>query len=101
MDVADLVDGIYRLLMSEEHLPTNIGNPREMSIREFAEIVNAITGNPGGLRFVTEGRTQGDPQQRRPDITKARTLLGWEPKVELEDGLRTTIDYFRGVIGKS
>jgi len=98
--VSDLVEGIYRLLMSNETLPTNIGNPREMSIREFAEIVNTITGNPGGLRFVGEGRTQGDPQQRRPDISKARAVLGWEPKIELEDGLTTTIEYFRGIIGR-
>jgi dTDP-glucose 4,6-dehydratase len=96
--VDDLVDGILRLLNSDEPLPTNIGNPHEMSIREFAETVNAVTGNPAGLRLIQDGRTLGDPQQRRPDISKARALLGWEPRVSLEAGLRRTIDYFRGLI---
>lgn len=96
--VDDLVDGIVRLLWSDEHYPTNLGNPNEITIREFAEKVNAITGNPAGLRLVPEGRTQGDPQQRRPDISKAKALLGWAPKVELEDGLRRTIEYFRKLV---
>jgi dTDP-glucose 4,6-dehydratase len=96
--VEDLVDGIVRLLWSDEHFPTNIGNPHEITIREFAEKVNTVTGNPAGLRLVPDGRTQGDPQQRRPDITKAQTLLGWEPKVELEDGLRRTVEYFRKLV---
>lgn len=96
--VEDLVDGIVRLLWSDEHFPTNVGNPHEITIREFAEQVNAVTGNPAGLRLVPDGRTQGDPQQRRPDITKAQTRLGWEPKVELEDGLRRTVDYFRKLV---
>jgi dTDP-glucose 4,6-dehydratase len=96
--VEDLVDGIVRLLWSDEHFPTNIGNPHEITIREFAEKVNTVTGNPAGLRLVPDGRTQGDPQQRRPDITKAQTLLDWEPKVELEDGLRRTVEYFRKLV---
>ncbi len=96
--VDDLVEGIVRLLNSGEHDPTNIGNPHEISIREFAETINRITGNPGGLQFVPEGRTQGDPQQRRPDITKAKTLLNWEPKIALEDGLRRTIAYFSKLV---
>jgi dTDP-glucose 4,6-dehydratase len=96
--VADLIDGILRLLWSEEHLPTNIGNPRELTIQEFAETVNAVTGNAGGIQYVTKGRTEGDPQQRQPEITKARTLLGWEPTVTLEDGLRETIAYFRHIV---
>lgn len=96
--VADLVDGIYRLLMSDEHFPTNIGNPHEITIREFAETVNRVTGNPAGIRYVADGRTQGDPQQRQPDITKAKDLLGWEPKVSLEDGLKKTIEYFRTLV---
>lgn len=96
--VDDLVDGIVRLLWSDEHYPTNIGNPNEITIHAFAEKVNAVTGNPAGLRFVPEGRTQGDPQQRRPDISKAKALLGWTPKVELEDGLRRTIEYFRKLV---
>jgi len=96
--VADLVDGIYRLLLSDEHFPTNIGNPHEITIREFAETVNRVTGNPAGIRYVADGRTQGDPQQRQPDITKAKTVLGWEPKVSLEDGLKKTIEYFRTLV---
>ena len=96
--VTDLVEGITRLLKSNEHNPTNIGNPREMTILEFAEAVNRISGNPAGIKFVPEGRTQGDPQQRRPDITKAKTLLGWEPTVDLEDGLRRTIEYFAKIV---
>ncbi|HLB48967.1 MAG TPA: GDP-mannose 4,6-dehydratase, partial [Anaerolineales bacterium] len=96
--VDDLVEGIIRLLNSNEHEPTNIGNPHEITIREFADTVNRITGNPAGIKVVPEGRTQGDPQQRRPDISKAHALLDWEPEVELEDGLRRTIDYFSKVI---
>ncbi len=96
--VDDLVDGILRLLWSGEHLPVNVGNPHELTIRAFAETVNRITGNPGGIRLMPEGRTEGDPQQRRPDISKARKLLTWEPKVALEDGLRRTIEYFRVLV---
>ena len=96
--VDDLVEGILRLLNSNEHLPTNIGNPNEISIREFAERVNRITGNPAGIKVVPEGRTQGDPQQRRPDISKAKALLDWEPKVVLEDGLQHTIEYFSKLV---
>jgi dTDP-glucose 4,6-dehydratase len=96
--VEDLVDGIFRLLNSDEHLPTNIGNPYEISILEFAQRINEIAGNKAGIQIVPEGRTQGDPQQRRPDITKAKTLLGWEPKVSLEDGLRRTIEYFSKLV---
>lgn len=96
--VDDLVEGIMRLLKSNEHMPTNIGNPHEISIKEFAETINRITNNPGGLKIVPEGRTQGDPQQRRPDITKAKTLLGWEPKVSLEDGIKRTAEYFSKLI---
>ncbi len=96
--VSDLVEGLYRLLMSDEHLPTNIGNPREMTILEFAKIINEITANPGGIVY-EDKRIQGDPQTRRPDISKARRLLNnWEPKVEIEEGLRRTVDYFRRVI---
>ena len=92
--VADLVDGILRLLASDEHLPVNLGNPHEVTIREFAETINTITGNPSGIQVVAEGRTTGDPQRRRPDITKARQVLGWEPATSLEEGLRKTIEYF-------
>jgi dTDP-glucose 4,6-dehydratase len=97
--VADLVDGIYRLLLSDEHDPVNIGNPGEYTIRAFAEMINRLTRNPAGLNFVASGRTQGDPQRRQPDITRARTLLKWEPRVQVEDGLAQTIEYFRQVIG--
>jgi dTDP-glucose 4,6-dehydratase len=96
--VSDLVEGVYRLLMSDEHLPTNVGNPREMTVLQFAQMINAITGNPAGIVF-EDKRIQGDPQTRRPDITKARRVLNnWEPKVEIEDGLRRTVDYFRKVM---
>jgi len=92
--VDDLVDGIYRLLLSEEHLPVNLGNPNETSIRDFAEIINRLTGNRAGVAFWPDERLGGDPQRRRPDITRARTLLGWEPKVDLEEGLKRTIASF-------
>jgi len=96
--VEDLVDGIFRLLKSDEHDPTNVGNPYELSILEFAQRINAIAGNKAGIQIVPEGRTQGDPQQRKPDITKAKTLLGWEPKVSLDDGLQRTINYFANLV---
>lgn len=96
--VADLVEGIVRLLWSDEVLPVNIGNPNEISILQFAQVINALTGNPGGIHLVPDGRTQSDPQQRQPDIAKARRVLGWEPQVALEDGLRHTIHYFRNLM---
>ncbi len=93
--VSDLVEGIYRLMLSEEHEPVNIGNPNEISIREFALLINELTGNQAGLvtRFA-EGLGD-DPQRRRPDITRAKTLLGWEPLVDLKTGLRQTVQYFQ------
>jgi dTDP-glucose 4,6-dehydratase len=91
--VSDLVDGIYRLLQSEEVEPVNIGNPTELTIREFAERINTITGNPGGVIF--KPLPKDDPKQRQPDISKARRILGWEPKVALQEGLEQTIAYFR------
>jgi dTDP-glucose 4,6-dehydratase len=96
--VEDLVDGIFRLLNSNENDPTNVGNPYELSILEFAQRINTIAGNKAGIQIVPEGRTQGDPQQRKPDITKAKTLLGWEPKVSLDDGLQRTINYFANLV---
>ena len=93
--VSDLVDGLVRLLDSSEHDPVNIGNPREMSVQDFAEMINRLTGNSAGEIF-EDKRIAGDPQQRRPDISRARQLLGWEPCVTLEDGLRQTIAYFKG-----
>lgn len=96
--VSDLVEGIYRLLFSDEALPVNIGNPREMTILEFAEAVVELTKSGSEIHFVTptDERIKDDPKQRRPDITKAREVLGWEPKVNLADGLAKTIEYFRG-----
>jgi len=92
--VEDEVDGLVRLLMSEEPLPVNIGNPHEMTINQFADLINELTGKKGGMRL-EDKRIQGDPQTRCPDIGKARSVLGWEPKVEIRDGLHRTIDYFR------
>lgn len=94
---SDLVEGIYRLLHSDFREPVNIGTQQEMSMLHFAHMVNNITGNTAGIVF-KESRIQGDPQTRRPDTTRAKTILGWEPRVELEDGLRDTIAYFREVV---
>jgi dTDP-glucose 4,6-dehydratase len=91
--VSDLLDGIYRLLESDEHEPTNIGNPQEITILEFAERVRALVGAQVPIKF--HPLPQDDPKQRCPDIAKARRILGWEPKVTLEEGLRRTYEYFR------
>ncbi len=93
--VSDLVEGIYRLLMSDEHDPVNIGNPSEISIMEFAETINRLVGNPAGIEKKMSSRLGDDPQRRRPDITRAKSILQWEPKVNLEQGLSRTIPYFR------
>lgn len=93
--VDDLIEGIYRLLMSDETLPVNIGNPTELSILEFAETINRIVGNPAGIIQQSDQRLGDDPQRRRPDITRARETLGWEPVVSLEEGIKRTIPYFR------
>ena len=92
---SDLIEGIYRLLLSDEHDPVNVGNPDELTILQFAEEINRLTGNPAGVVFQPEKRVKDDPQTRQPDITKARALLGLEPKVRLEEGLTRTIEYFR------
>lgn len=97
--VDDLIEGIVRLLYSDEHMPVNIGNPVEMSLLEFAEVINRVTGNPGGITFVANARSARDPQRRRPDITRAQTILGWEPKISLEEGVRRTIPYFKEKLG--
>jgi len=91
--VTDLVDGLYRLMLSGERYPVNLGNPNEMTIREFAEHIRRIAGSAS--RIVSLPLPEDDPRQRRPDISKARRLLEWEPRVLLEDGLQLTIDYFR------
>jgi dTDP-glucose 4,6-dehydratase len=97
--VDDLVDGIIKLLYSDEHLPVNIGNQDEMTILQFAEVINRIVGNPAGITFVKDARSARDPQQRRPDITRARTILKWEPKISLEQGIQKTIPYFKQKLG--
>ena len=97
--VDDLVDGVYRLLLSGEHLPINIGTPTETSIIEFAGMINHLIGNTVGVDYQPENRLGDDPQMRCPDISRARTLLGWEPKVSLEAGLLRTIAYFKEKLG--
>src|SRR5215470_24773 len=91
--VSDLVDGVIRLMLSKEHGPINIGNPREMTIREIAETIIRMTGSKSKL--INKPLPKDDPKQRKPDITLARTKLAWEPKVALEQGLVTTLEYFR------
>lgn len=93
--VEDMVDGIYRLLLSEEHYPINIGNPTEISMLELAQTINSLVGNEAGVTYKVDMRGEGDPQQRKPDITRARKLLGWEPSVSLEEGLIKTTAYFK------
>lgn len=91
--VDDLVDGIYRLLLSDYHLPVNIGNPVEITLQQFAEEVKELTGTASDI--VYKPLPQDDPKQRQPDITKARELLGWAPKIDRSEGLKRTLDYFR------
>lgn len=93
--VDDLIEGIYRLLMSEEVEPVNVGNPAEMAILDFAHLVNRLTDNKAGIVY-EDYRIPDDPQVRQPDISKARRVLNWEPKVDLEEGLQRTIEWFRG-----
>jgi dTDP-glucose 4,6-dehydratase len=91
--VSDLIDGIFRLAMSDFHEPVNIGNPREMTIKQFAEEIQRITGTESPIEH--KPLPVDDPKVRQPDITRAKSVLGWEPKVAFEDGIRTTIEYFR------
>ncbi len=91
--VSDLIEGIYRLSQAAEHGPVNIGNPQEITILEFARRIKELTG--ADVPIVFEPLPQDDPKQRRPDISKARRLLGWEPKVELRQGLQRTLEYFQ------
>jgi dTDP-glucose 4,6-dehydratase len=91
--VTDLVDGIYRLMMSDVNEPVNIGNPHEMDIREFAQLVIELTGSKS--KIVEKPLPVDDPQVRRPDISRAKKLLGWEPKVHIKDGMRETIEFFK------
>jgi len=92
--VDDLIHGLYLLAQSEEHLPVNLGNPQEMTLLELAEIVLRVTGARSEIVF--EALPVDDPQVRQPDITRAKQILGWEPEVRLEDGLRRTIEWMTG-----
>ena len=93
--VDDLIDGIYRLLLSDYVMPVNIGNPIEISLKDFAEEILALTGNK--VKIVYKPLPVDDPKQRQPDITKAKTILGWEPKVSRAEGLKITYDYFKSL----
>ncbi len=97
--VDDEVEGLARLLMSDEVMPTNIGNPDEMTITQFAQLINEITGNTAGI-VTQDKRIPGDPQTRKPDISKARRVLGWEPRIGIREGLAQTIEYFRERVGR-
>jgi dTDP-glucose 4,6-dehydratase len=94
--VSDLIDGILRLSRSEEHSPVNIGNPHEMTVLDCAREVLAVTNSRSKIRH--EPLPQDDPTRRRPDIAKAKALLGWEPKIDLREGLNLSLEYFRGLI---
>lgn len=96
--VSDLVDGIFRLLMSDEVNPVNIGNPEEITIMQFAEEVRKLTGSKS--KIITKPLPEDDPKVRQPDISKARAVLGWEPKVDRSEGLRTTLDYFQNKLNR-
>jgi dTDP-glucose 4,6-dehydratase len=93
--VSDLVDGLYRLMQSDERFPVNLGNPAEMTILEFAEHIRARTGSLSEIVF--HPLPEDDPKQRRPDIRKARRVLGWEPRVSLDEGLQPTVEFFRSL----
>jgi len=96
--VSDEIDGFLRLSKSDEHLPVNVGNPKGFTILECAQLVLKVTESKSRIRY--EPLPEDDPKQRCPDITKARTLLGWEPKIDLEAGLRLSLEYFRGAVAK-
>jgi dTDP-glucose 4,6-dehydratase len=93
--VDDLIEGIYRLLLSDYAYPVNIGNPQEITIREFGEEIIKLTGT--NQKLITQPLPQDDPKQRRPDISKAREILNWEPKISRAEGLKYTYDYFRSL----
>jgi len=93
--VNDLVEGIYRLLMSDYYMPVNIGNPDEISLKDFAEEILTLTGNK--VKIIYKPLPVDDPKQRQPDITRAKQLLGWEPKVSRKEGLKITYEYFRSL----
>ena len=93
---SDLVDGLYRLMQSDERYPVNLGNPNEMTIREFADEIRRMAGSSAPI--VHRPLPEDDPKRRQPDISKARRLLGWEPRVTLEEGLRLTLASFEGAV---
>jgi dTDP-glucose 4,6-dehydratase len=95
--VGDLVEGIYRLLLSDYHMPLNIGNPNEISLKDFAEEIQQLIGT--GSKIVYHPLPQDDPKQRQPDITRAKEILNWEPKVDRKEGLQITLDYFKKQLG--
>ncbi|MDQ8165073.1 MAG: SDR family oxidoreductase [Gemmatimonadota bacterium] len=95
--VSDEVEGIYRLFMKGDAQPTNIGNPVEFTVRQLAELVIELTGASSAI--VSRPLPEDDPKVRKPDITKARTTLGWEPSVDLREGVKRTIEFFRGLVG--
>jgi dTDP-glucose 4,6-dehydratase len=97
--VDDLIDGIYRLLCSDEHDPVNIGNPEETTILDFAKTINTIVQNPAGIVFKPDLRLGDDPQRRQPDITRARSILNWQPSTSLSEGIKKTIPYFLKKLG--
>jgi len=97
--VSDEVDGILRLAKSDEHMPVNIGNPSEFTILQCAKKVLEITGSSSKIKY--EALPQDDPKQRRPDISKAKRLLGWEPKIDLETGLKLSLEYFKSAVGRT
>jgi len=97
--VDDLIEGIYRLMMSDFHEPVNIGNPSETSILEFANTVNHLVGNEAGIVTKITKRLGNDPQRRQPDISRAKKIIDWEPKISLEEGLLKTIPYFKSKLG--
>ena len=93
--VDDLIEGIYRLLLSSEHRPINIGNPAEMTILELAEVINGLIENPVEITFYPDKRGEGDPQRRRPDISRAQEVLDWQPVISLEEGLWKTLPFYQ------
>jgi dTDP-glucose 4,6-dehydratase len=91
--VSDLIDGIFKLAMSDFHEPVNLGNPREMTINQFAEEIIRITGTKSAIEY--KPLPVDDPRVRQPDIARAKDVLGWEPRVDFEEGIKTTIEYFK------
>jgi dTDP-glucose 4,6-dehydratase len=91
--VSDLIDGIFKLAMSDFHEPVNLGNPREMTIKQFADEIIRITGTKSVIEY--KPLPIDDPKVRQPDITRAKKVLGWEPRVDFEEGIKTTIEYFK------